>query len=576
MERCYGAVCFFPLEASAPRFFGFSEFLAGLALMVLAWTTADVRYRFRIRTAPLPLQGLTFFVVATVGGLSLLTDLWRAEQWLVPRGNLFTPATWQALLGGSFLLTFLTWAWFAFIRPPVYGKLNAQRFAQALYRIVLKGSPDELAIIAEELTFSAAPLVSYATDLGRLKNYHIMRDEVPRKRVSKVEAYANDLLLLLGDKRLCRSIVAVSPGTALAIFQEIQEMKKFGIQVETFGCNIVTEALLNADSFLFNETESYESGLIGYHKPLSQAIFSNYEMVENIGTLLDPNIDAGGKWTAAQLGAYCRAVKLTLGSYAKGGYRGHSFVLYRAKSNIEHAASDVYLLDGTDEISFDDQVLARLRVVIEFIVDAVSILDEHKLSGELQLRIRKTENGGLGTFYDHLAEMIFEVIFAASAVTSPHSQCWWVQHNTVWSSLFNFNRLQTTVGKIVKFKVRRLMYDEIVRMHSSPNFKGAKILGFCLNVMGLKLGNPTYDRDSRALHRAVLAWTKRNFSWLNSYNHRVAEASLVDSLTYEPANQRLVKTYAAGGLRREPTYVYLDLDPLQDSTTLRSSGSDQE
>lgn len=128
-QNCIAAVCFIPLDATAPKFFGFSEFLAGLALMVLAWTIADVRYRFRVRTAPIPLQGITFAVVAGVGVLTLLTDLWRAEQWLVPQGNLLTPASWQALLGGSFLLTFLTWTWFAFIRPPTYGRYNAERFA---------------------------------------------------------------------------------------------------------------------------------------------------------------------------------------------------------------------------------------------------------------------------------------------------------------------------------------------------------------------------------------------------------------------------------------------------------------
>ena len=87
------------------------------------------------------------------------------------------------------------------------------------------------------------------------------------------------------DKRFCRAIVESSPGTALAIFQEMGETKKYGIQVETFAKNIVNEALMNRDSFIFHEAEGYESGLIGYHKPLSQAMFSNYMMVENIGTL---------------------------------------------------------------------------------------------------------------------------------------------------------------------------------------------------------------------------------------------------------------------------------------------------
>ena len=118
IEKCLYGVCFIPLDGNGQKFFGFSEFLAGLALMVLAWTTADVRYRFRVQTAPIPLLGITFSVVTAVGILTLLTDLWRAEQWLVPEGTLLTPGSWQAILGGLFLLTFLTWTWFAFIQPP--------------------------------------------------------------------------------------------------------------------------------------------------------------------------------------------------------------------------------------------------------------------------------------------------------------------------------------------------------------------------------------------------------------------------------------------------------------------------
>ena len=74
VEQCFLGVCFMPLGGNGQKFFGFSEFLAGLALMVLAWTIADVRYRFRVRTAPVPLLGITFSVVAAVGVLTLLTD----------------------------------------------------------------------------------------------------------------------------------------------------------------------------------------------------------------------------------------------------------------------------------------------------------------------------------------------------------------------------------------------------------------------------------------------------------------------------------------------------------------------
>lgn len=558
-DQCIWSVCFVSLNSNGQKFFGFSEFLAGLALMVLAWTIADVRYRFRVNAAPLPLRGITFSVVAAVGVLTLLTDLWRAEQWLVPKGNLLTPASWQTLLGGLFLLTFLTWAWFAFIRPPTYGRYNAERYAKSLYRFILKGSPSELAIIADELAYSVEALVRHATDRGRLKNYRL-KHENKKKAPPKVEGYANDLILLIADKRLCRAIVESSPATALVVFQTIADTKKYGIQVETFAKNIVNEALANKDSFLYHEAEGYESGLIGYHKPLSQAMFANYEMVETIGTLLDPDIYGKVEWDAAQWKAYCRMVLMTFRSYVKEGYEEHSFVLYRAKGYIERAASELYTLNELTS-AWDTVSSRRLRVVIEFVKDAVKILDEKGVPDNISIRVREQHGHPRETFYDHIASMIFEVIFHASAVRSPQWECWSIQHNMVWGELFNFNHLDGPAGKVVKFKVRRLLYDEIAGMSRFPNFQGAKILGFCLNVMGLTVRQGDYDKDSRALQRAVLAWTRKNFAWLHGYNPRVAEACLVDGMTYDADNLRLVQTSPADGLRREPSYVYLELDP---------------
>lgn len=577
VEKCFMGVCFIPLDSGGQKIFGFSEFLAGLALMVLAWTIADVRYRFRVRTAPIPLLGVTFSVVTAVGVLTLLTDLWRAEQWLVPRGSLLTPASWQAILGALFLLTFLTWTWFAFIRPPTYGRHNAERFAQTLYRFILKGSPAELAVIADELSYSAEMLVRHATDRNRLKNDRLENEGDTERVRPKVEGYANDLLLLIADKRLCRAIVEASPGTVLALFQAMADTKKYGIQVETFAKNVVHEALANKDSFLYHEAEGYESGLIGYHKPLSQAMFANYEMVETIGTLLDPDIYGKGDWDAPQWEAYCRVVLMTFGSYVKEGHGGHSFVLYRAKGYIEDAVSDLYTLDGLPS-AWDTDAARRLRVVVKFVKSAIKILDEKGVGDHVRIRVREEHGHPRETFYDHLASMIFEVIFHASSVKSPKWECWLIQHNSVWVELFNFNHLDGPAGKVVKFKVRRLLYDEIADMKRFPNFKGAKILGFCLNVMGLTVRQGSYGKESRALQRAVLSWTKKNFVWLHGYNARVAEDCLVDGITFDVENRRLVRTSPTEGLRREPSYIYLELDPSPpepdiDAAATRRSGA---
>ncbi len=558
-EQCFLNICFIPLDTTGAKFFGFSEFLAGLALMVLAWTIGDVRYRFRIQAAPIPLRGITFSVVTAVGILTLLTDLWRAQQWLVPKGNLLTPASWQALLGGAFLLTFLVWAWFAFIRPPIFGKRNTERYAQSLYRFILKGSPVELAVIADELVHSARPLIRYAFDKTEIQQQRRLNQNKWKNKNSKIGAYANDLLLLIADKRLCRAIVESSPGTALAIFQEIGDTKKYGVQVEIFSKNIINEAILNRDSFLYHETEEYDSGLIGHHKPLSHAMFSNYLMVENIGTLLDPDLMGNSKWDAGQWDAYCRVLLMTFTDYSENYSYRHSSVLYRAMSYLEGAASDLYTLNGVANVPWDNDALSRMRVIIDFICEAVEVLEKQNVPEYFVLRVRDDYGPVHKTAYDHLAGLVFEVIFSASAVKFPKWDCWMIQHNSVWGRLFNDHRLSGVAGRIVKFKVRRLLYNEVVRMKEFPNFKGAKIIGFCLNVMGFSVGKGEWGRDSRPLQKVVLSWTKNNYVGLRDFNPAIAEACLVETITYDSERCRLVRTSAIEGTRAEPWYEYLDL-----------------
>ena len=558
IEKCIAGLCFIPLDPNGSKIFGFSEFLAGLALMVLAWTIGDFRYRFRVRIAPIPLQGITFSVVAALGGLTLLTDLWRAEGWLVPQGNLLTPAVWQGLLAAIFLCTFLTWTWFAFIRRPIFGKWNAERYAQTLYLHILKGNPTELAVIADELTYSAKALVQHAPSRSRLRNRRNGQSEDElQPELPEVEELANDILLLIADKRLCRVIVEFSPVTALAIFEEISEAKKYDISIEIFAKNIVKEALANTNSFLYHEAEGYDSGLIGFHKPLSQAMFGNHMMVETIRTMLDPDIVGKSKWNATQWEVYCRLFLITISDYASKPYWNYSPAFNRAKEYIENAASDLYKLNGVTS-TWESDTVQRLRIVMEFIGETIKIFDDLGVPSHIRLRVNKESYNHEQSFYDHIASMIFEIIFHASAVNSPLWECWTVHHNIIWGPLRY--RLNGPAGRIINFKLNRLLYDQIKEMNNFPNFKGAKILGFCVNVMGLKLSEDKSDKN-RPLHKAILTWMTKHYTWLHSNSPRVAEACLVDGITYDEVNLQLVKTYPAEGLRREPSYIRLELDP---------------
>lgn len=559
-EYHFGSLHFFPLDVNNPNIFGFSEFLAALALMVLAWNLTDVRYRFRIRIAPLPLRQVTFYVIVAVGVLTLLTDLWYAEQWLVPQGHLVSPSQWQAFLGGIFLLTFLSWAWFAFIRPPIYSKWNAARYAETIYGFIVQGDPSVLPVIANELTRSTTALIKLAPEKDGPYHRNAQRNKPKHTYLQETAInFANDILLMIADKRFCRTIVESSPHTAWTIFYNILETKKYGVNIDVFARNIFNAAIMNKDSFLFHESHGYDSGLIGFQKPISNAMFSCHKMVETIGTILDPDISNMRKWDADQWEAYSRATLMTFKDYVDKDFWNHSFVLHNAKGHIQHAASELYKINGTSQ-TWDADVLSRLRVSVKFIQNAVEILEAKGVPDHLSLRVSK-QHPTRETIYDHIANMIFEVICEAAEVRSPIDLCWHIQNNSVWMNFFSSLSPKGDAAKVVKHKVRRLIYDEIAKMKTFPNYRGARILGFCLNVMGFDMGNGDIFRDGKALRKAVLNWTEKNYSWLYLHNSSVAEACLVDGITYDPAALKLIKTRSVDALRNKPETIDFPVDP---------------
>lgn len=44
IQNCFAGLCFISLAGNAPKFFGFAVFFAVLAIILLAWTLADVPY----------------------------------------------------------------------------------------------------------------------------------------------------------------------------------------------------------------------------------------------------------------------------------------------------------------------------------------------------------------------------------------------------------------------------------------------------------------------------------------------------------------------------------------------------
>lgn len=535
--------------------FGFAEFISALALLVIVYTVTDIRYKFRVSVAPIPLFRITYYAIAIIGITALFSDVWFAQQYPLP-SFLNDQILIQGLLAFVFLIIVVMWVHYAFINPSIFGKHNYRKYTQRLYYLILKGSEHELSVMADELARSAKTLVQFSKTVPKPWD----RKEKTVKDKPSIENYAYELFLLIGNRKFCRHIISSSPSTAIVIFDEMTKLKKYSLPIGQFAQNITAEALGNSDSLLFHEDHGYESGLIGYIKPFSKAIYGNSELVNQLATEhlspLDINYKFIRNWSAQQFEAYTRCALIFLEDYLeKKLWAQHSYALHRILENIEKSCSDLYKLDKV-EIENHSDIWERLRVAVDFVKDFICLID--KLDEKPPYKLKKEENDHNEDIYDKIADLQFKIIFDASSVTAPSDTCWFIQHNSIWGRFFGIPA-RNDVDKIIQFKLRRLLYDEIKRFKEFTNYKSARILGFCLNVMGLVIGTRKDSDRTYPIRNVVINWTKKNYLSLRKENPDVADACLMGSISFDKENSRLFKTYFKG-LNLEAPKEFLDLD----------------
>lgn len=515
IEKCLMDFCIelAPIDASAPKFFGFSEFLTSLALMVLAWTTSDARYRFRIDCAPIPLKGITFGVVVIVGMLTLLTDLWRAQQWPVPTS--FPLEQWQAIMGGMLLLTFLTWAWFAFIKPPKYGALNAKRFTRALYLQILNGSTENLSIIADEIPRSAHKIIKYANKEGK----------------SRASRQANCILELISDKRLCKSIINNSPTTALFVFQEISNANRYDIPIEKFIQNITIESLNNKNSFLYRDPIPFDSKAVKHTKPIDETLFSNNKITETIGGSLSPYVLDIDSWDNDQWKAYFKITLITLRNCDPEEQKQQPMALITSIKNIQQATTGLHKLNSNPDTATEDGEYARLKATIKFTEDSINILNEKIISTNTKPHIHKRTRDASLNIYDALSLLMHAVIKNASEVTNPR----WsnILECEIMSHPFFFKTpKKITPEGVIQGGFRRLIYGDMMLIKVFDLDQPAGLARFLFHLTTTNKLIQNKNGENSVLFDLILRWFKNNYDYIYIKNPRVARLCLKEDITY--------------------------------------------
>lgn len=542
-------VCFAKVSSStAPKIFGFAEFISSLALLVIVYTISDIRYKFRTSVAPLPIAKITFVIIGLVGLGTLITEIWLAQNWCVIKTGLMTRAIWQGLTAIAFLSAFMMWIWFAFIQPPIFGKLTAKKFLKEIYRALLKGNESELNIIADELSSSAGQIVKSSMTISERRSEKFKKDSL--------KGLSYEALFLISDKRFCQSVSKSCPGTAIELFREVVEQNKYDIPIGGFVVNLSTVALSNKDSLLYHESFDSHSSLVARIKPLSQALYGNYCLIQQLGRYhqspLDIDYRTRNNWDAENWKAYSRAICISIRAYLENT-KGQSFSseIYRAIDNLKQSFFDTYKLNGNEEFYYSEPY-QKFDVAINFLRDFLKILED---SESLYFSFKKEKLSLRDDIYDVAAKFMFDLILAASKIKSPQWVAWDIHYCSVWARFFSTFE-DSKALRVFQHKVRRLIYDEIKTIDEFPNYQNIRVLGYALNVMGLKEKNQSNNRAYLALHKIVLKWTKANFDKLCASYPDVADAALIGSISYKPKSKRLIKTYRKGiGQKKAPREI---------------------
>ncbi|HGM4734110.1 TPA: hypothetical protein ACKPYB_000627 [Stenotrophomonas maltophilia] len=532
LEHCIGPVCFFHLDPASPKIFGFAELLAGLALIVVAWTIADFRFKFRIATAPIPVVRLSSVVVLSVSVLALLTDLWRAEGWLVPSGGPLTASSWQFLLAALFLLSFFVWVWYAVISPPALTSRTGKKIHHQLFETISNGSPQELAIVADEVRRYAKTLAEQAT---KFDEEYFARTPEERRHLPPLESSANDIYGILSDRRLCKVIVRNCPGAAVDLFEAVRSTWRYQVPIGTLGRYLIEEGIADKDSVFYTENRTRAGGFIVFERSIIRTMLSDYSLLKVQPDLLRVDFEATKNWSSKELRLYA-ALAIT-------AYNGFSMMRLNERpaafapvfSIMSDAAEGLTSVVGSDDVLSHESV-AKLRVVMQFVESGVAALRLHsepepdeavspdKLDDWVNLIVVQVLNVA-ALRLDYWTALDFTQIVTQRTFTSPHFDSW--------------------AGKTILQRVRRRLFDMLQVSGGLAGMGVANVVRFCLTGIAVDRSGKLHAPHSRVLFLAVRGWLAQNFLAWHRLSPVLALSALPEVCEFDQVNRTITLTQFA-------------------------------
>lgn len=539
-----------------------SGFLGILAFSVAVFTLTSPKFQISQATAIISFRPLFFGTLLVSAVITFAIEACILFGVRVP--NFFNPSTINYLITATIALLILYWMKICFISPPRFSRFTAKHFFQQTYVHIANGSKEEMLALAREIMREAPRLIRHTP---RMKRHHF-EDDKPVK-LSALQTHAHYLISLLSDTRFCDAVAKEIPSFPAHMVEVAVELERYDAPIQLMVKRTVIAMLSNPGSALFVENEWLGQGFIGNTKPITRSIFGNWYLLEGYELGLEAPLDLdypyARSWDTDTWRVYFGIAReyvrgLTSKGQANWDARGIQHILRTAEKAYEQLGD----LKKYEDTFNPYNPTWHAKEANEFIKDLVKAFDES--NGWVGFD-RKDDFRYGHDLSSRLAALLFETIFKAAQVNTKEFRMWDVQHNTVWSPIRMNEVKDTKIMKMVRRKLRRMIWDEICRMDDFPNYKGAAYVRFCLNVLGfydesIHRKDPL-ERDSWALAKVVAGWVKENYQTIAVSHPPVAEAMLPANINYDHDSQTLVRTHD-DTLTGVPRLKSFALDPPRD------------
>lgn len=473
-------------------FFGFSEFLTGLAFLLMVWVTSDYSYKFRFYISRLSTR-CGFFVVVSIGLVVLADDFIFSLLW----NNPFIDCVVQLICALLLLAVIVYWFVVSFIKPPVFNKSNHERYKAVFCRLVNCQNEDKMKTLVHEMSYSMPNLVRFAPQIY-----------FEERELSEIEKDVSLIFSVMGSEYYCRNLVRYSIDTAVALFDALERQKRYSIGLECFARNFITESLRYEDSYAYRESD-YRNGFFHWVRPTIARIYGNGTLLLNLRGLLEPDYSLTSVWNHKHIHAYVALLSKSFDT-CYGEYQAMP-MFSRTYEILERSAywpcRAEY--DGREYIDVFGEVMHFYKEVVQ------NILPQKNLFAQKQNYAAEYNSKD---FLDRFVDSVVQMFVYAGRYCDDDDNRHIVQYIYCFDSIFGYSESKNDVIAFYK----KLKEAVVLKTKEKTGLEGIYVLFLFLENFGVNVTRYGGNEHLSELHAMILDVAKKQLleTYINVHNYR--------------------------------------------------------